>query len=405
MLKSLTLFILFLSHVLIAETYDPPSVYLSWQQNPDTTMVIRWITPTSRTDDLIQYKVRGEEHWLNAVGSHISMPDKHPYLIHYIELTALEPNTVYSFRTGEDGAEFLFRTMPSTLSAPIRFVAGGDMYHDDLAPLIETQRQAAATSPHFALLGGDIAYTAPKLSLFAENFERWLDWLKAWKATMVTPDGCLIPMIITIGNHDVIGRFGKSPSHAAFFYSLFVTPQQTSYKVIDFDGYMSVIVLDSGHTNPIGGAQSRWLAQTLENRQEIPNKFALYHVPAYPSIRNPKGPISSEIRMNWVPLFDTFHLTAAFENHDHAYKRSYPLLNGKIDEEDGVLYMGDGAWGIKSPRKEKTSRRWYIKKFSPTRHFILVTLFPNHTQQFQAIDSKGTPIDNYLHDKQVHSNL
>lgn len=400
MLKSLILLLLFVATSLSADGYNPISVYLSWQHNPDTTMTIRWITPKSRTDDLVQYKIRGEDSWSDATGSHLPMPDKHPYLIHVAELTALNPDTVYTFRTGTDGEEFLFRTMPSTLSSPIRFVAGGDMYHDDLAPLIETQKQAAATNPRFALLGGDIAYTAPKFALFSENFERWLDWLKAWKTTMVTPDGCLIPMIIAIGNHDVIGRFNKTPSSATFFYSLFVAPEQNSYKAIDFDGYMSVIVLDSGHTNAIDGKQKQWLQNTLESRSAIPNKFALYHVPAFPSIRTPKGTVSNEVRQHWVPLFDMFGLTAAFENHDHAYKRTFPLLNGAIDEKNGVLYIGDGAWGVKTPRKEKFSHRhWYIAKFASARHFILVTLFPDNSTQYEGIDSKGNILDNYLRTK------
>lgn len=270
------------------------------------------------------------------------------------------------------------------------------MYHDTIAPLEETQREAAATNPSFALLGGDIAYSAPKLPIFHEDAERWIHWLQAWKETMVTPDGCLIPMLITIGNHDVIGRYGKSPSSAAFFYSLFVAPEEKSYFAIDFDHYMSIFVLDSGHTNSISGEQRDWLYNALSARSSIPHKFALYHVPAYPAVRSPKGPISSEIRNQWVPLFDLFGLTAAFENHDHIYKRSYPMRNNTIDEKKGVLYLGDGAWGVETPRKEKSNHRHnYLAKVVSARHFILVTILPDNTIRYQAIESNGTIIDNY----------
>ncbi len=389
------LLFLFVSSSLTA--LAPLSVYLSWNQHPDTTMVIRWITPNDNHDDVIYYgAVKGEEKLKKASGIHFAMPDGHPYIIHYLELSSLEADTLYYFKIGEDDTSYKFRTMPSTLSSPIRFVVGGDMYHDSLTPLIEIQQQAAATTPHFALLGGDIAYTAPKFPIFSENFERWLDWLTTWSATMVTPEGCLIPMVVAIGNHDVIGRYSQPASRAAFFYALFITPDTSSYKVIDFDHYMSVIVLDTNHTNTIAGEQKTWLHLTLEQRPSIPNKFAIYHVPAYPAIRSPKGPVNSEVRQHWVPLFDQFRLTAAFENHDHAYKRTHLLYNGQPDAKKGVLYLGDGAWGVEKPRKEKFSKRLsYLANVVSSRHFILVTVYPNHETQYQAINDEGKVFDSY----------
>ena len=48
---------------------------------------------------------------------------------------------------------------------------------------------------------------------------------------------------------------------------------------------MSIILLDSGHTHPVGGQQAEWLKNTLEAREKIPYKIAIYHVPAFPSVR------------------------------------------------------------------------------------------------------------------------
>jgi hypothetical protein len=33
-----------------------------------------------------------------------------------------------------------------------------------------------------------------------------------------------------------------------------------------------------------------------------------------------------------------------FEHHDHAYKRTHPLLDGHINS-NGIVYLGDGSWG------------------------------------------------------------
>jgi hypothetical protein len=69
-------------------------------------------------------------------------------------------------------------------------------------------------------------------------------------------------------------------------------------------------------------------------------------VPAYPSVRKDEG-TTLEIRQHWVPLFEKAGVSAAFEHHDHAYKRTHPLLGGKVQDAPakGVTYLGDGAWG------------------------------------------------------------
>ncbi len=210
---------------------------------------------------------------------------------------------------------------------------------------------------------------------------------------MVTPEGRLIPMIIAIGNHEVVGRYGQTPEQAKFFYALFRKENQSGYYRLDFGNYLSFFVLDSGHTNPVDGEQEKWLAKGLEERKNTDHKFAVYHVPAYPSVRNPQQKYCVAVRKHWVPLFEKFNLRTAFEHHDHAYKRTYPLKNQKINMQEGVLYMGDGAWGIKSPRTPATpSELWYLAKSASRRHFISVTLQENE-RIYEAVDSSGNIFD------------
>lgn len=390
------------------QLYDPPSVYLTWQHNPESTMTINWITSLDRHEDDFEYRQVGEEPWVQTRGSHHRLPENTPYLLHRMELADLQPATAYQFRTGSDAMTYKFQTMPATLSAPIRFVAGGDMYHDSLDILRTTNKQAAKTSPQFALVGGDIAYASDKLAdylprwthplfdhLVSQKFDRWLGWLTAWKEDMVTPEGYLIPMLPAIGNHDTIGRFGQTPEQAPFFYSLFPMPGKPGYNVLDFADYMSIIILDSGHTNPISGKQAEWLAQTMRERQTVPHKFALYHVPAYPCVHRQTQEISSKIRKYWVPSFDIFHLTAAFENHEHAYKRTHPLLGGAIVAQGGVLYIGDGGWGVAKPRTPRRGdENKYIAKSASARHFLVVDI-EKDKQTVHALNSDGLVIDSF----------
>lgn len=388
-----------------AEGTDPLTVYLTWQRSPESTMTVQWISDLDSSDDLVEYQKEGESIWYYTRGRHMRMPEKFPYYIHVVELMNLSPDTIYLFRTNRSPTVYKFKTMPVHLDTSIRFVVGGDVYHDGIDLVHATNRQAAKTDPMFALIGGDIAYAAGKRfgflpafmhpwldALTSQKVDRWLMWLIAWKNDMVTSDGRLIPFVPAIGNHDTNGRFHQSPQRAPFFYSLFAMPGIQGYNVLDFGDYMSVFILDSGHTHPISGNQKLWLSRALEMRQTFPHKFAIYHVPAYPSVRDFNNEISPQIRRSWVPLFEKYQLTAAFENHDHCYKRTHPLLQGKIDPQ-GVLYIGDGAWGIEKPRRSKPSAdKWYLAKTVSQRHFILVTI-KESSRRFQAVTPSGVVID------------
>lgn len=389
--------------------YDPLAVYLTWQKSPEKTMTIHWISDASYLEDVVNYRALNQADWDEERGSHQPLPGLPGYYVHTAELTQLTPNTDYSFRISSNGVIFKFRTMPSLFDFPIRFVVGGDFYHDSIDLVIKTNKQAARKDPHFALVGGDIAYSGDRFGGLADEMHSWMDWIKgsdnktgrrirwihwliAWKEHMVTPDGRLIPFVPVLGNHDINGGFNKSRAEAADFHALFAMPGEQGYNVLDFGNYLTLFLLDSGHTNSIGGKQTHWLYESLRSRQKIPHKFAIYHVPAYPSYRRYNNKISASIRLHWVPLFDLFGLHAAFEHHDHTYKRTHPLRNGKVDPI-GMLYLGDGAWGVETPRTPKTPEQaWYLAKTASRRHFILVTINKKN-RQFKAIDDTGKVID------------
>lgn len=368
-----------------AEPFDPPAVYLTWQQDPTSTMTIQWHTDGS-DDDVVQYRRLDEQVWHTAKGSHHPMSHSNR-IVHVVELSGLESGTDYRFRFGENSVEFKFRTMPSDLSERIRFAVGGDTdsNFDMFGELFEsTCRQVAKQDPMFAVVGGDIAYANGNPDLV----ERWYDWLATWKKQMVTSDGRLIPLLVVIGNHEVQGGFKQTPDKAPYFYSLFAMPGQRGYNVLDFGRYMSLIFLDSDHTRPIAGKQTDWLRQTLADRQDVPHLFAVYHVPAYPSVRPANYRVSAAIREHWVPLFEQFGLDVAFEHHDHVYKRTHPIRAEEVNPL-GVLYLGDGAWGVwpRRPRKD-----WYLAKTARKRHFIL-TAIERQNRSFAAIDSEGKVFD------------
>ena len=183
-------------------------------------------------------------------------------------------------------------------------------------------------------------------------------------------------MVACIGNHEVDGGYDKPREKAPFFFALFdgLFPD-TSYATLDFGDYLSLVLLDTGHTSPIGGEQTDWLEKTLAARADHPNVIAVNHVPAYPSYRTMQdgktarpAPAPSN-RKHWVPLFEKYRVPVVLEHHDHTFKRTQPLLDGMADD-NGVLYLGDGSWGrIRAPQKPE--KLPYLAATSESYHLSL----------------------------------
>ncbi len=315
------------------------ALFLTWQRDPTTTMTIQWVGPAHGFP--VRYSSLAEDQWRD--GKVVTKPFPETGLrVHRCELAGLVPGTEYRFQIGDESPWFRFRTMPAKATDVIQFVSGGDAGTG--AHAIATNILAAKQEPYFALIGGDLAYDngrSPKTFLqFLENYSRH----------MVDPKGRLIPMISCIGNHEVKGGYkGKrtdAPHYLSVFDGLF---EETTYGVLDIGDYLSVVLLDSGHIAPIGGAQADWLANVLAARQERPHLIAANHVPAYPSCRVPQGLLGKlgtgeENRLHWSPLFERYNVDVVLEHHDHAYKRTHPLTDG-LKDKHGVLYLGDGSWG------------------------------------------------------------
>jgi hypothetical protein len=247
-------------------------------------------------------------------------------------------------------------------------------------------KQVAKENPRFVIIGGDIAYSAEN-SPSKENWKKWQRFFSGYSKTMKDKDGCLIPLLVTIGNHEVTGRFSRSMKEAPFYYAFF---DKATYD-LSFGSYLHLTFLDSNHTQKIKGKQTDWLEKTLKKSTKAKHRFAIYHVGAYPSSNKFDFNASSLIRKHWVPLFEKYKLDACFESHDHAYKRTHPLIKGKAAKK-GVVYFGDGSWGV-TPRTPDTSRKYLAE--SAEKQQALVVELSNDIRKFWAVDPKGKMIDYY----------
>lgn len=371
-----------------SETFDPPALYLTWQRDPTTTMTVLWQTVDEAKTELYFRPAGSTNGWQAAPGKARPLPGS-VRTLHAVELTGLLPRTDYEFCFWPGERAFRFRTMPRDLAQPLRFVNGGDVYHD--RKWMDTMNELAGKlDPAFVVLGGDLAYSLGGTNK-VENMERWDAYFDSWKQKAVTPDGRLVPMVVTIGNHEVMGSLKPPPKQGFAYYALFPFPGPQGYNALDVGNYLSLLLLDSAHTHPIEGAQSEWLEQTLAKRQAVPHLFPVYHVPAWPSYRSADASVSKMIRDLWCPLFEKYGVKVAFEHHDHTFKRTLPIRGGKMDPQ-GITYLGDGAWGVKMRNPALAKPRWYIAKAGMIRHLYLVTLYPK-ARHILAINDNGQVFD------------
>jgi len=177
-------------------------------------------------------------------------------------------------------------------------------------------------------------------------------WLSMWENMMVNSGGQMIPMITSIGNHEV-GGYNKNPKYDPFYLNYFVHENLNGGEPKSLFTYhkhrigtdVAFVVLDSNIITKASD-QVEWLNSTLYSLIDRHNIFTLYHVGLYPSVRYQNDPIHVDLRNSWGSLFDQY-VKISFENHDHTFKKTYPISNFQ-KSTTGTIYLGDGALGLKS---------------------------------------------------------
>lgn len=338
------------------------SLFLTWRQDPTTTMVIQWV---GKSDAAVQisYAPLKDGIWRTAAVIAKPFPGTDLHVLR-CELTGLEQGSEYKFAVGDTKRQYRFRTMPAKATNEFCFVSGGDAGVGSHA--VSSNKVAANQDPYFVVIGGDLAYdngSSPKT---------FLKFLQNYTATMVDSDDRLIPMVSCLGNHEVQGHFGARRDQAESYLSVFdVFYPDVTFGALDFGDYLSLVMLDTGHIADVEGEQTAWLDKALAERAEIPHLFGVNHVPCYPSYRNPEGKdeqlgIGEAQRQQWCPLFEKHKVDVVLEHHDHTFKRTHPLTDGRVDA-NGVHYLGDGSWGkVRAPQRPED--RPYLAKTSEAYH-------------------------------------
>ena len=369
-------------------------VFLTWEhEDTSHTMTINYIPDSASLTAMVyydttshngdpasyRYNTQGEVRTYSGVN----------FNVHSTQLTGLVPDKTYYFIVGDKttgySSERKFRTVPETGS--IRFISGGDASVSE--EFEEVCKIAAQSNPHFAIIGGDIAYANGNIN----SQQLWLELLDIWQDTMVTPDGYTIPVIAAIGNHEVDAS--NQPPHkpptqllidnAPFYYMIFHPAADKTFFKRKIGKDTTLFMLDTEHIYPSGGEQLAWMNENFAKHKNDKFRFSSYHVPLYPSFRDPEDSRNALLRKNWLSVFDQYHLDVAFENHEHTLKKSRLLRNHQLVDTQGTIYIGDGNWGRRS---RIPVDHWYLEATRPVNHVWAVTLNED-TASFKALTIDG----------------
>jgi acid phosphatase type 7 len=254
-------------------------------------------------------------------------------------------------------------------------------------------------------VGGDISYDNG-ISECYQWYDHLLNRLPHQKVNPQSGFIRLIPLMFSIGNHDVGvnsnsgHKIHRDKSHPVFYHFY---PQNTfendvpsidhrnSYLTHRIGEDILFLSLDTGYDTPIKN-QTKWLEEQLKGTFKY--KFIQYHHPFYSACtKGEKYGVANEGRDQWVPLFDQYKVTMVFENHVHGFKRTKPLKNSSVSE-DGIIYIGDGSWGPLLSSWTPANQN-LMEKSSEVHHVWILRLKGNGEIDVKAYGTEGQVIDEF----------
>lgn len=367
----------------------PQALYLTLPDDASHSMSVHWIEKKqSEKVDALFYQKKGEVYWRK-----VSLTSEEylgaSYFIKQCLISGLDPETSYLFHLEGDKSIHQFSTLQLHLTSPLTFAVGGDLM-ESFSLFKRMNQIVVEKDPDFMILGGDIAYAAGAGLTRGKHgsVSKWVAFFKEWQKTMISPKGRMIPIVAATGNHDFTSTDRKEKGKNSLFLKFFPSKENLTYKVLNLSGALSLLILDTGHLFPIDSKQTQWLEKTLKEKPSLSWTVPVYHVGAYPSTRTRNKKTPELIKRNWIPLFETFGVKVAFENHNHAFKRTYPLLEDKINPK-GIVYLGDGGYGA-PPRKVELKP--YLESTKALSCFSFVSL-GEHVLKVESFNIRNEVID------------
>lgn len=374
-------------------TDKPRPVTLTWTGEPTTTQTIRWRTSDAVTTGTLAL-ARGETATFDlatakkftAATETLATPDitNAPRVnFHTVNLEGLEPGTRYTYSAGSGAADGW--TAPATFTTapapgdqrPYSFIYLGDPQHGfDTWGRMMTGALQQRPDTAFIIMTGDIVTRG-------RDRDDWDDFAHHTQGVFDAR-----PAVPAVGNHDYQG--GSPRLYLRHFALRANGPKNIGPGLAYSFEYSDALVVMLDSNRDIEG-QVPWLEQQLRDTRAL-WKFVAYHHPAYNSR---PGRTSTEIIRHWQPLFDKYHVDIAFQGHDHAYLRTYPIRANKrvASPKEGTIYLIANS-GAKHYAQAKHD---YIEAgFTDASSWQIIDISPaQRTLRFRAYDDAGKLRDEF----------
>ncbi len=400
-----------------AAAAGPAGIVLTWAADDVyRSMAVSWYTEVE--DDAIVYydtqkRDKAQDFSFSAKGTakRVRAGDDVVFknVYHRVNLTNLKPATTYYFVCGgpkgwSDVKQF--RTLDP--AKDVRFGFFGDTrprntykgpYYEIEGPAypearIAVAKATAAKNPDFVVFGGDMIMSG-------HDEEEWAAWFRDVTDNLVAPDGCRIPLVPTIGNHD-LARYripGKNydvtdESDYLIYTSLFALPGNGLWYSLNFKDLRLVSLLSAGGVKKDKLSTAERVAKEMELqvpflKQQIETNDKKWIVPfTHYSVNGGYGIKPGDggwgMMDTWVPLFEKHKLQLVLTSHSHHFMRSWPIKKFAIgpdfidfgknmelwpkgpptyemvgDSREGVTYMVQGTAGATQWFEEGTAIRIY----------------------------------------------
>lgn len=320
-------------------TAEPDQILLTWGADPKTTQSIQWRTSTRVTTGRARYieasraTQAGAEEWTVVVA--VTDPLENEIIVndpvcnrHTAVLADLAPGTTYAFAVSdpsEDGwtENGEFTTAPAETES-FKFIYMGDAQTglDTWGALLRDAYEKHPDAAFYVMAGDQVNRGNQR---------------NEWDSFFHNARGVFDrrPLMPCLGNHEYQGDQGPW-----MYLELFDLPENGPKEIPPESGYsfsygeVLFVVLDG---NQPAADQAPWLESQLTN-SDAQWKIAVFHQPVYSAAPRRDNP---EMRDEWGPLFDKYHVDLVLQGHDHAYLRTYPMFNGSPvgSPAEGTIYV------------------------------------------------------------------
>jgi hypothetical protein len=350
----------------------PEQIHLTWGENPATSVVVSWASPSPATRPRVRIGQRVIQAELRQYTDGINGETVWTY---HAEVDGLRPGATYAYTVTADNDanaadpfSATFRTAPAGRTA-FRFTSFGDLATPNTAWVLSYGQSAYAVDavesfqPLFHLLNGDLCYADLNP---ATQPEVWRDF-----GNNNQTSAAYRPWMPCLGNHEVefdngpqgftsyLTRYTLPDNHVTGFGGRWYSFRIGSVLFVSLDAD-DVVYQDAGAfvagpaaltpaastgNPPIepgtslyvrgysGGAQTSWLQRTLAAGRGDPSVdwiIVQMHQCACSSSSTGNGS-DLGIRQQWLPLFDRYGVDLVLNGHDHDYERSFPVRGADSD--------------------------------------------------------------------------